>query len=135
RSCRLRVARGRLKVRREGNMNRVDWPRRRNGHRRRATAAQALKKGRFSRPTGWVLRVLVLVVVAAPALLLTSPGYVAFADKMPDVQKLSTQSLPTDTVLYASDGTTVLADLHGPGYQHYDEPLSAMGTLLPEALI
>ena len=116
-------------------MNRADWPRRRNGHRRRATAAQALKKGRFSRPTGWVLRVLVLVVVAAPALLLTSPGYVAFADKMPDVQKLSTQSLPTDTVLYASDGTTVLADLHGPGYQHYDEPLSAMGTLLPEALI
>jgi membrane peptidoglycan carboxypeptidase len=81
-----------------------------------------------------VLRVLVLILVAGPALFLTSPGYVAFADRVPDVQKL-TQPIATDTVIYASDGTTVLADLHGPGYQHYEEPLSAMGTLLPQAII
>ncbi|HEX7264547.1 MAG TPA: transglycosylase domain-containing protein [Candidatus Dormibacteraeota bacterium] len=77
---------------------------------------------------------LVLVLVAGPALLLTSPGYVAFADRMPEVQKLA-DSIPTDTLIYASDGATLLADLHGPGYQHYNQTLSEMGTLLPNALI
>jgi membrane peptidoglycan carboxypeptidase len=73
-------------------------------------------------------------MVAGPALFLTSPGYVAFADRLPDVGKLE-KSVPTDTVLYASDGTTVLADLHAPGYQHYEQSLADMGTLLPEAVI
>ncbi len=49
---------------------------------------------------------------------------------MPDVDKLE-MPMNADTVIYASDGTTVLADLHGPGYQHYEESLAAMGTLLP----
>jgi len=78
--------------------------------------------------------VLVLILVAIPALILTSPGYLAFADRMPDVQVLN-QSIPADTTIYASDGTTVLADLHGPGYQHYEEPLASMGTMLPNAII
>ena len=77
---------------------------------------------------------LVLILVAIPALILTSPGYLAFADRMPDVQVLN-QSIPADTIIYASDGTTVLADLHGPGYQHYEEPLASMGTMLPNAII
>jgi membrane peptidoglycan carboxypeptidase len=81
----------------------------------------------------WVLRVLVLAFVAAPTLLLTSPGYEAFANRMPDIQKLALR-MPTDTIIYASDGTTVLADLHGPGYQHYEETLGGMG-LLPGAVI
>ena len=115
-------------------MNRIDWPRKRNGLRRRASTARIVKRAKLLRPAGWVLRVLVLILVAGPALFLTSPGYVAFADRMPDVQKL-TEPIPTDTVIYASDGTTVLADLHGPGYQHYEEPLSAMGTMLPQAII
>ena len=38
-------------------------------------------------------------------------------------------------MIYAADGTTLLADLHPPGYQHYYEPLSDIGTLLPEAVI
>ena len=115
-------------------MNQIDWPRRHNGQRRRASTPRVLKRAKLLRPTGWLLRVMVLVLVAGPALFLTSPGYVAFADRMPDVQKLEA-GIPTDTILYASDGTTVLADLHGPGYQHYDQDLSAMGTLLPEAII
>ena len=77
---------------------------------------------------------LVLILVAIPALILTSPGYLAFADRMPDVQVLN-QSIPADTIIYASDGTTVLADLHGPGYQHYEEPLASMGSMLPNAII
>jgi penicillin-binding protein 1A len=115
-------------------MNRIVWPRSRNGRRRRASAARVIKRARLLRLTGWLLRFLVLILVAAPALLLTSPGYVAFADRMPDVQKLS-QPTPADTILYASDGKTVLADLHGPGYQHYEQSLVDMGTLLPEAII
>jgi membrane peptidoglycan carboxypeptidase len=93
-----------------------------------------MKRGRWLRPTGWALRLLVLILVAGPALLLTSPGYVAYADRMPEVQKLA-ESTPADTILYTSDGKGVLADLHGPGYQHYEQPLSEMGTLLPDAII
>src|ERR1051325_11887411 len=43
--------------------------------------------------------------------------------------------IPEDPLIYASDGKPLLADLHPPGYQAYYEPLSAMGTLLPEAVI
>src|SRR4029077_6262272 len=110
------------------------WPRRLNGGRRRASTAQVIKRAKRLRSMGWMLRLLVLILVAGPALLLTSPGYVAYADRMPEVKKLA-QAAPADTILYASDGTTVLADLHGPGYQRYEQPLSEMGTLLPEAII
>ena len=115
-------------------MDQIDWPRRGNGHRRRASTPRVIKRARLLRPMGWLLRVLVLILVAGPALFLTSPGYVAFADRMPDVSKLE-KSVPTDTVVYASDGTSLLADLHGPGYQHYEQSLADMGTLLPEAVI
>ena len=115
-------------------MDRIDWPRRRNGHRRRASTPKVVRRAKLLRPTGWFLRVLVLILVAIPALILTSPGYLAFADRMPDMQGLN-QSIPADTIIYASDGTTVLADLHGPGYQHYEEPLASMGTMLPNAII
>src|SRR4029077_18223256 len=110
------------------------WPRRLNGGRRRASTAQVIKRAKRLRSMGWMLRLLVLILVAGPALLLTSPGYVAYADRMPEVKKLA-QAAPADTILYASDGTTVLADLHGPGYQRYEQPLTDMGTLLPNAII
>jgi len=113
---------------------RIVWPRRPNGMRRRASAAQLLTKGKVSRPAGWMLRLFVLLLVAVPSLLVTSPGYVAFADKLPDPGTLDT-SQPQDTMIYAADGTTLLADLHPPGYQHYYEPLSDIGTLLPAAVI
>src|SRR6202171_5150162 len=113
---------------------RIVWSRRPNGMRRRASAAQLLTKGKVSRPAGWMLRLFVLLLVAVPSLLVTSPGYVAFADKLPDPGTLDT-SQPQDTMIYAADGTTLLADLHPPGYQHYYEPLSDIGTLLPAAVI
>src|SRR4029077_6634734 len=115
-------------------MNRIAWPRRPNGVRRRASTPGVIQRARYLRPTGWLLRVVVLLLVAGPALFLTSPGYLAFADRMPDVQTLS-YAIPTDTMIYAADGTTVLADLHDPGYQHYNQPLSEMGHLLPDAMI
>ena len=112
----------------------IVWPRRPNGMRRRSSAARVLTKGTMSRPAGWMLRLLVLVAVAVPSLIMTSPGYVAFAEKLPDPKQVSS-SQPEDTLIYASDGTTLLADLHPPGYQHYYEPLSEVGTLLPAAVI
>ncbi|HMJ37950.1 MAG TPA: transglycosylase domain-containing protein, partial [Verrucomicrobiae bacterium] len=102
--------------------------------RRRSSAAGVLTKGTVSRPAGWMLRLLVLVGIAVPSLIVTSPGYVAFAEKLPDPKQVGT-SQPEDTMIYAADGTTLLADLHPPGYQHYYEPLSDIGTLLPDAVI
>jgi membrane peptidoglycan carboxypeptidase len=112
----------------------TDWPRRPNGARRRATAAKEAHKRRAFRPAGWLVRLLVLFVIAVPSLIVASPSYTAYASKLPDVSHVSA-SVPTDTILYAADGFTVLADLHPPGYQHYYEPLSAMGTNLPDAVI
>ncbi|HEY6114369.1 MAG TPA: transglycosylase domain-containing protein [Candidatus Dormibacteraeota bacterium] len=103
--------------------------------RRRASAARTLNQGfKISRPASWLLRLGALLVIAVPSLIMTSPGYVAFADNLPEATNVA-DGIPEDTLIYASDGKTLLADLHPPGYQAYYEPLSAMGTLLPEAVI
>jgi membrane peptidoglycan carboxypeptidase len=114
--------------------DRIAWPRRSNGMRRRSSAGQFLGKGKLSRPVNWMLRLIALVVIAVPSMIITSPGYSAFADKLPD-PTMVTSSIPEDTLIYASDNQTLLADLHPPGYQSYYEPLSDMGQLLPEAVI
>jgi len=115
--------------------SRTAWPRRPNGSRRRASAERVLDQGfKISRPAGWLLRLCLLVVIAVPSLIMTSPGYVAFADKLPEAASIA-NGIPEDTLIFASDNKTLLADLHPPGYQAYYEPLSDMGTLLPEAVI
>ena len=113
---------------------RTDWPRSRNGSRRRSTARQALRKHRVRRPLGWVLRALLLCVIAIPSLIYTSSDYAVYANKLPDPTQI-TAPLPADTILYAADGKTILADLHPPGYQHYYESLQTMGSLLPAAVL
>jgi membrane peptidoglycan carboxypeptidase len=103
--------------------------------RRRASAAAVLNQGfKISRPANWLLRLFALVIIAVPSLIMTSPGYVAFADKLPEATNVA-NAIPEDTLIYASDNKTLLADLHPPGYQAYYEPLSQMGTVLPEAVI
>src|SRR5690349_15900970 len=102
----------------QSRKDQIVWPRRPNGMRRRGSAPQFLTKGRVSRPASWLFRVIVLVVIAVPSLIVTSPGYVAFADKLPDPMQV-TSSIPEDTMVYASDNKTLLADLHPPGYQAY----------------
>jgi membrane peptidoglycan carboxypeptidase len=115
-------------------MDETDWPLRRDGRRRRASALRIVKKRRSFRPAGWLVRVLLLFVIAVPSLIVSSPAYAAYAAHLPDVSTV-TGPVATDTIVYASDGKTVLADLHPPGYQHYQEPLSAMGTFLPDAIV
>ncbi len=111
------------------------WPRRPNGTRRRASASQVLaQRFKVSRPASWLLRLFALLAIAVPSLIMTSPGYVAFADNLPDPNTVASAT-PEDTLIYAADNKTLLADLHPPGYQAYFEPLSEMGTLLPAAVI
>src|ERR1700680_2228203 len=112
----------------------TNWPRSRNGFRLRSSEPRVRRKGRLMRPVGWLLRALLLVVIAVPGLIYTSTDYTVFASKLPD-PKLVATPIQEDTLLYASDGKTVLADLHPPGYQHYNETLKVMGTLLPEAVM
>ena len=115
-------------------IDKTDWPRRPQGGRRRASAEGVISRQRLHGPLGWLIRVFLLILIAVPSLVVTSPSYAAYAEKMPDVAQMS-KDVPGDTLVYAADGTTLLADLHPPGYQHYYEPLSAMGTYLPEAII
>lgn len=75
-----------------------------------------------------------LCVIAIPSLVYTSSGFAVYASKLPDPTQV-TAPIPSDTILYAADGKTILADLHPPGYQHYYESLQSMGTLLPEAVL
>ena len=75
-----------------------------------------------------------LVAVVVPVLVVASPSYVAHAAQLPDVSQVGTD-VPADTIVLAGDGTTQIADLHPPGYEHYHESLSAMGTVLPDAVI
>ena len=118
----------------QSGIGETDWPRRHGGGRRRASAIRTVKKHRSFRPAGWLVRVLLLFVIAVPSLIVSSPSYAAYAEHLPDVSTV-TDPVATDTIIYASDGKTVLADLHPPGYQHYQEPLTAMGTYLPDAII
>src|SRR6476646_6038128 len=111
-----------------------DWPRKSNGVRARSSANAARRKQRILRPAGWFFRLFLLVAIAIPSIVYTSPDYAVFANKLPDPTQV-TAPMAEDTILYAADGKTVLADLHPPGYQHYYESLQSMGTLLPEAVL
>ena len=82
----------------------------------------------------WAYRAAVAACLLFAAVTITPPAYVVYASHLPDVSSLATP-LPQDTLIYANDNTSVLADLHPAGYQHYAAPLSAMGTYLPEAVI
>lgn len=112
----------------------TDWPRRAHGGRRRASADGVISRRKLYGPVTWLIRAALLLLIAAPSLIVTSPSYAAYAEKLPDVAQMS-KDVPGDTLVYAADGTTLLADLHPPGHQHYYEPLSAMGTYLPEAVV
>src|SRR5947207_13053462 len=111
------------------------WPRRPNGMRRRASASQVLAQGfRISRPASWLVRLFALLAIAVPSLIMTSPGYVAFANNLPDPNTVAS-AIPEDTLIYAADNKTLLADLHPPAYQPYFEAFAAIEPLPTQPVI
>lgn len=80
------------------------------------------------------MRFAVLIGIVAIAAAVAPPLYIAYASQLPDASQVAAE-IPEDSIIYAGDGKTVLADLHPAGYQHYQESLSAMGTYLPEAVV
>lgn len=87
----------------------------------------------LARPVRWSPRLAPLVVVAG-LIAIAPPLGVAYASRLPDVSAVA-DAVPSDTVIYANDNKTILADLHPAGYQHYAESLSAMGSTFPDAVV
>ncbi|HEX6489122.1 MAG TPA: transglycosylase domain-containing protein [Candidatus Dormibacteraeota bacterium] len=80
------------------------------------------------------LRGLAVVAVMAVVFMATSSTYISFASDLPDARTLAANPPADDTLLYASDGS-VMADIHQPGYEHYQQKLSDMGAFLPQATV
>ena len=77
-----------------------------------------------------------VVLVAGFGFLGSSSVYINYAADLPDAHQITSNPLPEDTMIYASDGTTLLADVHKPDDpQHYYESLDQMGRWLPDATI
>ncbi len=111
-----------------------EWPRGPDGRRQRSPEPRGAGSLRFAQAIARHMRLTLVAAIVVPTLFISSPIYAEYAQRLPDVTQIAAAEM-SDTIVYASDGATVLADLHPPGYQHYYEPLSAMGTLLPAAII
>ncbi len=87
---------------------------------------------------GWLpagIKLFLVFLIAGGTFLGSSSAYINFAADLPDAHAIAAQPLPEDTHIYAGDGKTLLADLHPEGVQHYYEPLTQSGKLLPEATV
>jgi membrane peptidoglycan carboxypeptidase len=83
-----------------------------------------------------VVKIGLVVLVAGVGFLASSSAYINYAADLPDAHAITSNPLPEDTLIYASDGTTLLADVHKPDDpQHYYETLDQMGKYLPEATV
>ncbi|HKF76453.1 MAG TPA: transglycosylase domain-containing protein [Candidatus Dormibacteraeota bacterium] len=71
------------------------------------------------------------LVVGTSVTLVMAAGF----GSLPNADALVARPLPSDTLVYDRSGTVLLADLHEPGMQHYQAPLSAMGQYLPAATV
>jgi membrane peptidoglycan carboxypeptidase len=80
------------------------------------------------------LKLSLVGVVGGVSFLGTSSAYINFTGDLPDVHAITANPIPEDSIIYAADGTE-LADIHQNGVQHYWQPLSSMGTLLPQATV
>ena len=102
--------------------------------RRRAGAFRAAP--RAARTRRWAGRVIAAVALATSALVALATGAALTGlGSVRNVDQLVSQPLPGDTLVYDRSGRVLLADLHSPGYRHYEVPLGAMGRYLPEATV
>jgi membrane peptidoglycan carboxypeptidase len=83
-----------------------------------------------------IVKIGLVLLIAGVGFLASSSVYINYAADLPDAHAITSNPLPEDTMIYASDGTTLLADVHKPDDpQHYYESLDQMGKFLPEATI
>src|SRR5215472_300299 len=82
-----------------------------------------------------VVKIGLVLLVAGVGFLASSSVYINYAADLPDAHAITSNPLPEDTMIYATDGT-LLADVHQPDDpQHYYESLDQMGKWLPEATV
>jgi membrane peptidoglycan carboxypeptidase len=106
------------------------------GVRRRST-----RKGGDLGPTGarrWapqLAKVALVAIIAVAAFLGSTQGYVTYASNLPNAHVLTEKPLPADTEIYDATGG-LMADIRPTNYSaHYQQPLSQMGTYVPEATV
>jgi membrane peptidoglycan carboxypeptidase len=115
-------------------MDRHPNPPRRRTVRRRASAFRAARRAAAVRRRAF--RVIACVALAVSACSAFLAGALATgAGSVPGVDQLASRPLPSDTLVYDRTGQVLLADLHPPGYRHYERPLDAMGPYLPRATV
>ena len=87
----------------------------------------------------WVLpasaKIAAIAVLTGVTFLGTSPDFTNYINGLPDVRLIAARPTTEDTLIYASDGRTLLADLHPAGHQQFFQPIAAMGKYLPMAVI
>lgn len=80
-----------------------------------------------------------MIAVMVPVLILGGSAYGAMAaatsSPLPDPSVVVNTTMPSDTMIYDRTGTVLLADVHTPGYYHYQVTLAQMGRWLPEATV
>ena len=99
--------------------------------------------GRRRRPSPLALRAPAAVLgsglrtaVAFAVLAVALTGVLAAgAAGQPGVDTIVSQPLPSDTLLYHRTGQVLLADLHPPGFRHYQQTFDGMATYLTEATV
>jgi membrane peptidoglycan carboxypeptidase len=85
--------------------------------------------------TAAVVSMLLVLAVAVGSFVSASALWVKYASDLPDAHSIALNSLPQDSIIYDQTGTVTLADIHREGYRHYEQHLTEMGTLLPQATI
>src|SRR5260221_10033063 len=134
RSMRLQVDQGRAPAMRPQHLGWAD------GRRLRATAA-GRRRGYSSgeRPaarsagTAALVATLLVLAVAVGSFVSASAAWLKYASDLPDAHSIALASLPQDSIIYDSSGGVTLADIHREGSPHYDQHLTEMGGLAPQA--
>jgi membrane peptidoglycan carboxypeptidase len=135
RAMRLQLDEGRSPARPQHHR----WP---DGRRFRASAA-GRRRGYSTGPrpapqsagTAALVSMLLVLAVAAGSFVSASALWVKYASDLPDAHSIALAALPQDSIIFDSSGTVTLADIHHQGYRHYEQHLTEMGALLPQATI
>jgi membrane peptidoglycan carboxypeptidase len=107
-----------------------------HGRRRRSTRRGGDAVGSSSRLMPLAVKGALVIGLCLAGFMGSSQIFIDYAAELPDVHQLTDQPVPSDTIVYAADGSEI-ADYPDPytKFQHYQIPLTQMGTWLPEASV